>query len=69
MTNINMPEELNDEVLEEVVGGKTYTTVKKGDTLIRLAERYHTTVEQLLKWNPIIKDKNLIVIGWKLRVK
>ena len=71
MTEIKneMPMEISDEAMEEVTGGKTYVTVQKGDNLTRLAKRYKTTIAQLMKWNPIIKDKNLIIIGWKLRVK
>lgn len=41
-------------------------TVAKGDTLGRLAARYDTSVAELMKLNPQIKDKNLIVIGWEL---
>ena len=48
---------------------EVYYKVKKGDTLSKIANKYKTTVEQLMKWNPIIKDKNKIDVGWKLRVK
>ena len=46
-----------------------YYTVKKGDTLGGIATKFNTTAEQLMKWNPIIKDKNMIVVGWEIRVK
>lgn len=45
-----------------------YYTVKKGDTLGKIAKKYGTTVDQLVKWNNI-KNKNLIYTGQKLRVK
>lgn len=45
-----------------------YYTVKKGDNLTRIAKMYNTTVDQLVKWNNI-KNKNLIYVNQKLRVK
>lgn len=47
---------------------KVYYTIKKGDTLSKIAKAYKTTVEQLVKWNNI-KNKNLIYPGQKIRVK
>ncbi|MGH3736331.1 MAG: LysM peptidoglycan-binding domain-containing protein [Micromonosporaceae bacterium] len=47
---------------------KSYTVVR-GDTLGALAHRSGTTVQRLLKLNPIIKNPNLIVVGWKLRLR
>ncbi len=38
-------------------------TVAKGDNLTDLAKKYKTTVDDLLKWNPSIKDKNKIYQG------
>jgi LysM repeat protein len=46
-----------------------YYTIKKGDTLTKIAARYHTTVAHLLKLNPYIKNRNLIYTGRKVRVK
>lgn len=46
-----------------------YYTIKRGDTLTKIAARYHTTVARLLKLNPYIKNKNLIYTGKKVRVK
>lgn len=45
-----------------------YYIVKKGDTLTKIAKMYNTTVNQLVKWNNI-KNKNLIYVNQKLRVK
>ena len=42
--------------------------VKKGDTLTEIAEKYNTTVDELVKLNGI-KDKNKITVGQKLKVK
>lgn len=47
---------------------KTYYTIKKGDTLSEIAEKYKTTVKQLAAWNNI-KNVNLISVGKKIRVK
>ena len=43
-------------------------TVKKGDTLTSIAKKYKTTIAKIMKANPIIKDKNKINVGWKLKV-
>lgn len=43
-------------------------TVKAGETLSGIAVKYNTTVDNLLKLNPDIKNKNLIRIGQKIRV-
>ena len=45
-----------------------YYTIKKGDTLSYIAKKYHTTVDQLCKWNSI-KNPNIIYEGDKIRVK
>lgn len=47
---------------------KVYYIVKKGDTLSKIAKRYKTSVNQLVKWNNI-KNANKIKTGQKLRVK
>ena len=46
-----------------------YYTVKKGDTLSHIAVRYKTTVSNLVKLNPSIKNPNLIYPGQRIRVK
>lgn len=43
-------------------------TVVRGDTLSQLALTYHTTVDAIMKANPIIKNKNLILTGWVLTI-
>lgn len=45
-----------------------YYTVKAGDNLTKIAKKYGTTVDNLVKLNKI-KNKNLIYAGQKLRVK
>ena len=63
--------ELNPEQMEEVAGGagQKYIVyvVQKGDNLSKIANRYHVTVAQLVKWNKI-PDPNLILVGQKLRI-
>lgn len=45
-------------------------TVKSGDTLSGIAKKYGTTVSAIQKLNPtLIKNVNLILTGWKIRVK
>lgn len=46
-----------------------YYTVKAGDNLTAIAKRNGTTVLQLLKLNPNIKDANKIYVNQKIRVK
>jgi len=45
----------------------TYYTVKKGDTLTKIANKYHVTVNDLKKWNNLKSDR--IDIGQKLTIK
>ena len=45
-----------------------YHTVKSGDNLWALAQKYHTTVDNLKKWNKLYNGKT-IYIGMKLIVK
>lgn len=42
--------------------------VKKGDTLRKIAEAFGTTVDNLLKLNPAIKNPNIIYVGQALKV-
>jgi LysM repeat protein len=41
---------------------RTYT-VKKGDSLWRIAKMYNLTLNQIIKLNPQIKNPNLIYVG------
>ena len=45
-----------------------YYIVQSGDNLTKIANRYGTTVNQLVAWNNIA-NANLIYPGQKLRVK
>lgn len=49
-------------------GSPQYYTVRKGDTLGKIAGRYHTTVSKLCKLNKI-KETTILQIGRKLRVR
>lgn len=42
--------------------------VRPGDTLSKIAQRFNTTVEALVKANNIIRDPNLIRPGWRLLI-
>ncbi|MGW2640086.1 peptidoglycan-binding protein [Streptomyces sp. NPDC001348] len=45
-----------------------YYTVESGDTLSRIAARFHVTLAQLLEWNPEITNPDVIRAGQRLRV-
>lgn len=46
-----------------------YHTVVSGDTLTKIAKKYGTTIDNLKKLNPQIKNINKIYVGQKVRVK
>ena len=47
-----------------------YYTVKRGDTLSAIASKYGTSVSAIQKLNSsLIKNVNLIQVGWRIRVK
>ncbi len=47
-----------------------YYTVKSGDTLSTIARKYGTSVSAIQKLNSsLIKNINIIITGWKIRVK
>lgn len=50
------------------VNQAVYYTVQKNDNLTKIANKYGTTVNQLVSWNNIA-NSNLIYTGQKLRVK
>ena len=52
---------------EEVIENITYT-VKRGDTLSKIALKFNTTVDELVSLNNI-KNKDLIYIGQVLKIK
>ena len=47
--------------------GKTFYTVKRGDTLSKIASRFGTTVKDIIELNKI-KNRNLIFVGERLRI-
>ena len=71
-------QELNMEEMGQVAGGYTKPAekagfiiyqIQKGDTLTKIANRYHTTVALIMSWNPKITNKNLINAGDYLYIK
>ncbi len=42
--------------------------VVKGDTLLKIAAKYKTTPQEIMKLNPAIKDPAHIEIGWELKL-
>ena len=77
-TEINETE-LNAEDMEEVSGGAFRVPpakegfmiyqVQYGENLTRIAQKFNTTVNKILKDNPRIKDKNLIRTGSYLYIR
>ena len=69
-----MPEKLDDLQLDKIVGGvgseSRYIThvVVDGDTLGKLAKRYHTTAEAILVANPALKNKNMLIKGMEIKI-
>jgi LysM repeat protein len=55
-------------VIAQKTTAPVYVTVKSGDSLTLLAQKYNTTLAKIQAWNNI-KNPNLIRIGQKLRVK
>ena len=47
---------------------KEYYTVRKGDTLEKIARRFATSVQRLAEMNHL-PDPNYIVVGQRLRVR
>lgn len=66
--------ELSEQELLQVDGGAdkkqkyVWYTVKRGDTLIRIANHFKTHYLIIKKLNPIIKDASFIRTGWELLV-
>ena len=42
--------------------------VEKGETLLKIAAKYKTTPQEIMKLNPIVKDASHIEIGWELKL-
>ena len=42
--------------------------VEKGETLLKIAAKYKTTPQEIMKLNPIVKDASHIEIGWELKI-
>ena len=46
-----------------------YYTVVAGDNLTKIAKKFDTTVDEIMKLNPQIKNPNVINVGQKIKVK
>lgn len=61
---------VNELLKKDTASAAVWYTVKSGDTLSAIATKYDTTVAAIQKLNPtLIKNVNLILTGWKIRVK
>jgi LysM repeat protein len=54
-------------IIPDSGAGQVYTVVR-GDTLRKIATRFETTVDEILKINPQIKNANLIYPGDKINI-
>ncbi len=45
-----------------------FYVVKTGDNLTKIAGMFHVTVDQIMAWNPQIKDRNKIYPDQRIRV-
>ena len=64
--------ELAKEVTQKLNPGqdtKQYHIVVKGDRLSKIAKKYGTTVDWIMLYNPFIKNRDKIQIGWEVRVR
>lgn len=41
-------------------------SVKSGDTLTKIAQKYNVSIQKILNWNPKIKDPNKIYVGQQI---
>lgn len=64
---LKLYEEKKSDTKKEKKSKTTYYTVKKGDTLAKIADKYDVSVSDIKKWNSLKSDK--IEIGQKLIVK
>lgn len=55
-------------IYEKYAGGEVWYTVKRGDTLSKIAKMFNTTVDMLVQLNDI-PNPNLIYTGQKIRVR
>lgn len=45
-----------------------FYVVREGDTLSKIAAKFHVTLAQIEEWNPQIKNPNIIQVGQRVRV-
>lgn len=45
-----------------------FYVVREGDSLSKIAVKFHVTLAQITKWNPQIKNPNVIHVGQRVRV-
>ncbi len=55
-------------VTPPVLGNFIKYTVKKDDTLGGISLKYHTTVDAIMAANPQITNRNIIGLGWVLKI-
>ena len=59
---------IDDDALDQVSGGTILRyLVQQGDSIQTIADRYHVTKEQVMKWNNI-KNPDIIQVGQQIRI-
>lgn len=61
--------EQKEEKVNNTSTGQKYYTVKRGDTLTKICNIYSVSLNDILKMNSSISNKNLIYVGQKIRVQ
>ena len=69
MENKNMMDMELENVTGGVINSDNYYLIQTGDTLGGIAARYHTTVANLMRLNPRIKNANVIYAGEVIRIR
>jgi lysozyme len=52
----------------DVTAGTRNHVVQIGDTLSAIASKYNTTVDAIMAINPQIRDRNIILLGQKIKI-
>ena len=66
-TEPSKPTEASQATSEPAASSILYHTVQKGESLGRIAEKYHTTVQKIMQWNNI-SNPDKITEGQKLKI-
>ena len=67
---LQIPTQCYDEYMQLLISSdktkKIYYTVRQGDSLSEIAEKYRTSIKKIKAWNGIREKDNMIYVGKKL---